>query len=106
MNGLSKLLMAVLTVAGMTMATEAQAGGGSSHHHAHHSVHHHHHHHGAWHWRGGRWVYLSVTGPVYNVYYRSGAVSPWVLYAPYGSPEDAQTEAAYLRNEGYESYVQ
>lgn len=117
MNRLSKLLVAVLTVVGLTMATEAQAAGGghshhsshhSSHHHGHHAHHHHghHHHHGAWRYRGGRWVYLNVAGPVYNVYYRSSAVAPWVLYAPYVTVEDAQTEANDLQSQGYQAYVQ
>jgi hypothetical protein len=107
MNRLSKLLIAVLTVAGLTMATEAQAKPVQHHAHHHGSHHHnHHHHHGAWHWRGGRWVYLNVAGPTYSVFYRSGAATPWALYAPYGSADDAQREADDLQSQGYQAYVQ
>ena len=108
MNRLRKLLVAVVTVAGLaawlSVATPAQAG--PSHgHHGH--VHHHdgHHHHFVRVWRGGRWVYVTATGPVYSVYYRSGPATSWVLFAPYATAADAADEAVYLRNQGYEAFV-
>ena len=110
MNRLNKALAAVVTIAALatwlSVATPAQAApSGHHHHHAHHHHHHGHHHHGVRYWRGGRWVYLSTTGPVYNVYYRGAAASPWVLYGPYGTADDAAMEVAYLRDQGYEAFV-
>lgn len=115
MSGLNRLVLVVAAALALALASPAIAAGPSNHthhgnhgnagYHAYHGNHHHHHHHHVWSYRGGRWVYVDVVGPVYMVYYRSVPATPWALYASYASAEDADLDAAYLGSKGYEAFV-